>query len=124
MKTTYSKKDKLKGKKQIDHLFERGKSVSVFPLSAVYMSLPNNDGVLVKAGVSVGKRKFKKATDRNRIKRLLREGYRLNKNDYFNNITTQCALMILYIGNEMPSFEQVDVSMKQLLNKLSRLISE
>lgn len=124
MKTTYSKKDKLKSKKQIDRLFDEGKTFSVFPLRLVYMSTPNSNGVLVKAGVSVSKRNFKKAVDRNKIKRLLREAYRLNKNDYFNNITTQCAFMILYIGNEIPSFEQVDISMKQLLNKLSNLISE
>jgi ribonuclease P protein component len=47
----------------------------------------------------------------------MREAYRLNKNAYFNNITTQYALMILYISNDKPTFEQTDKSMKKLLDK-------
>ncbi|MBC3759908.1 ribonuclease P protein component [Hyunsoonleella sp. SJ7] len=117
MNFTYPKIEKLKSKKLIDQLFSEGQSVSVFPLRLVYLGTTFDDGVLVKTGVSVSKRNFKTAVDRNRIKRLLREAYRLNKPDLFNNLTTQHAFMILYIGKDKPTFAQVDASMKKLFGK-------
>ena len=103
MSTSYPKKEKLKSKKVIEQLFDEGQSVSAFPLRLVYLQTTFDDNVIAKTGVSVSKRNFKTAVDRNRIKRLLREVYRLNKAVYFNNITTQYAFMILYIGKEKPS---------------------
>ena len=104
---TYSKKEKLKSKKLIDRLFAEGQSVSAFPLRLVYLSATFEDIIIAKTGISVSKRNFKNAVDRNRIKRLLREAYRLNKSTYFNNITTQYAFMILYIGKDKPTMTQV-----------------
>ena len=124
MKFTYSKKEKLKSKKLIDQLFTEGQSVSAFPLRLVYLPSIFNDNVIAKTGVSVSKRNFKTAVDRNRIKRLLREVYRLNKANYFNNLTTQHAFMILYIGKEKPSLDQIENRMKLLFEKFSSKISE
>jgi ribonuclease P protein component len=117
MKATYSKIEKLKSKILIETLFNEGKSVVAFPLRLVCIKTEFDEPVKVKCGVSVSKRTFKKAVDRNRVKRLMREAYRLNKNSYFNNITTQYALMILYIGNDKPTFEQTNKAMKKLLEK-------
>jgi ribonuclease P protein component len=83
----------------------------------------DND-VKFKAGVSVSKRNFKKAVDRNKIKRLLREAYRLNKSMLFNNITTQNAFMILYLGNEIPNFKDLEIKMKQLFEKYLTKVSK
>ena len=124
MKSTFSKKEKLKGQVLIDQLFQDGQSVVVYPLRAIFLPIDFKEEVVLKTGVSVSKRHFKKATKRNRIKRLMRESYRHNKNLYFNNITTQCALMILYIGKEEPSFDTLDGAMKQLLGKLAALLSK
>lgn len=118
MDRSFSKKEKLKSKKLIDQLFNEGKSVSVFPFRMVYLQASFKNNINAQVGVSVSKRHFKKAVDRNRIKRLLRETYRLNKTSFFNNITTQYALMILYIGNEKPEFEEVEKKMKLLFKKL------
>lgn len=123
MKFTYNKKEKLKSKKLIDLLFTKGQSVSAFPLRLVYMPSVFEDKVIAKTGVSVSKRNFKTAVDRNRIKRLLRESYRLNKATYFNNITTQYAFMILYIGTNKPTFTEVETQMNLLFEKFLNKVS-
>ena len=75
MKLTYSKEEKLKSKKLIDALFSEGQSVAAFPLRLVYLETTFTETILAKTGVSVSKRNFKTAVQRNRIKRLLRESY-------------------------------------------------
>ena len=117
MDTSYSNKEKLKSKKLIEKMFVEGRSISAFPLRLVYLKTHFNDGVTIKTGVSVSKRHFKSAIDRNRIKRLMREAYRLNKPIYFNNFSTQCAFMILYIGNEKPTLKQIEAKMNLLFEK-------
>ncbi|WP_372754083.1 ribonuclease P protein component [Mariniflexile sp.] len=124
MKFTFNKKEKLKSKKLIDQLFTEGKSISAFPLRLVYLPTTFSEAVQTKTGVSVSKRFFKTAVDRNRIKRLMRESYRLNKSVYFNNLTTSYAFMILYIGKDKPTLTQVETRMKLLFEKFSKNISE
>ncbi|TYB78706.1 ribonuclease P protein component [Bizionia myxarmorum] len=121
MDKTYNKHEKLKSKKLIDQLFTEGKSVSVYPFRMVYLETIFEDHVPFKTGVSVSKKYFKKAVDRNRIKRLMREAYRLNKTTYFNNITTPYAFMILYIGNTKPTYNHVEQSMNKLFKKFTNV---
>ena len=124
MKFTFKKKEKLKSQKLIEQLFAEGKSFTVFPLRMLYLKTIHQDGSKIKTGVSVSKRNFKKAVDRNRIKRLLREAYRLNKPEYFNNITTSYALMILYIGKDATDFDSVNSNLKLLLSTFLEKISK
>jgi len=113
MKLTYNKHEKLKRKKEIDTLFLSGKSISAQPLRLVYIK---NDGK-TKVGVSVSKKNFKRAVDRIRIKRLLREAYRLNKALLLDNNITGYSFMILYNSKEMPDFKLIDTKIKQLFTK-------
>ncbi len=124
MDTSFPKKEKLKSKKLIEQLFLEGRSVSVFPLRLVYYNTSFEDKTNVKTGVSVSKKNFKNAVDRNRIKRLLREAYRLHKAEYFNNITTQYAFMVLYIGKDKPSLKEVETKMKLLFKKFDEVVSK
>lgn len=117
MRFKYSKKDKLKSKKLIEHLFNEGKSVTAYPLKLIYLKTEFDDDSLLKTGVSVSKRLHKTAVARNRIKRILREAYRLNKPLYFNNSSTSYAFMILYLSKDGTTFEDVDNKMKLLFEK-------
>ena len=96
MNFTYSKAEKLKSKTTIDLLFSKGKSVSKYPLRLVYLEGDFGDDLPIKIGVSVSKKHFKKAVDRNYFKRVLRETYRLNKHLLWDNLTTPFSLMLLY----------------------------
>nr|WP_133757419.1 ribonuclease P protein component [Gelidibacter sediminis] len=116
MEQSFKKTEKLKSQKLIEKLFSEGKSVVAYPLRLVYLKTSFEDAVFVKAGVSVSKRNFKKAVHRNRIKRLLREAYRLNKSTYFNNIPAQYAFMILYIGKSESDFNTISKKMNTLLD--------
>lgn len=116
MDQSYKKIEKLKGQKLIEKLFSEGNSVVAYPLRLVYLKTNFDSPVKVKTGVSVSKRNFKKAVDRNRIKRLMREAYRLNKSKYFNNIPDQYAFMILYIGKTQTDFETVSKKMNTLID--------
>ena len=122
MRFSFGKKDKLKSKKLIEKLFSEGKSVSSYPLRLVYLEAHFEEDILSKTGVSVSKRHFKKAVDRNRIKRLMRESFRLNRARYFNNISTQYAFMILYIGNEKPDSKLMNTAMDNLFSKFTLAI--
>lgn len=117
MKLSFKKREKLKSEKLITLLFTEGESVLVYPLRMVYLQTTFEDHEKVKAGVSVSKRHFKNAVDRNRIKRLMREAYRLQKGSFFNNLSGSYALMILYIGKDGTDFETMSLKMKQVFDK-------
>ncbi len=117
MRFKYSKKDKLKSKKLIEQLFNEGKAVTVYPLRLIYLKTEFEDGSVLKTGVSLSKRLHKTAVSRNKMKRLLREAYRLNKPLYFNNSSTSYAFMILYLSKDGMTFDEVNDKMKRLFDK-------
>ena len=120
MEFSYSKNERLKSKKIIELLFKEGQRVSAFPLTLVYLKSEKSNQI----GVSVSKRYFKKAVDRNRVKRLLREAYRHNKKMLIDNNINGYALMILYIGKELPKFRDVNVKTRVLLSKFINMQNE
>ncbi len=113
MKLTYNKHEKLKSKKGIEQLFSEGKSISAYPLRLVY--LKNSE--TLKVGVSVSKRNFKKAVDRIRIKRLLREAYRLNKQQLLDQNITGYSIMLLYMHKDMPTFNTINALTQKAFKK-------
>lgn len=105
---------KLKSKKEIEVLFKRGKTLKSYPLMLVY--LQGSLEVPFKVGFSVSKKHFKKAVDRNRIKRLLRENFRKNKYIFTDN-EQQFLLMFIYIGNQMCLYEDIEKALKKIEKK-------
>lgn len=124
MDFTFPKKQRLKSKKIIKLLFDEGKSINAFPLKLIYLKANLPEDVPVQTAVIAPKKHFKSAVQRNRIKRLIREAYRLNKASLFNNMEAQYALVILYLGMEMPSFSKTEVGVKTLLTKFLKQISD
>ena len=118
MSTRFGKQEKLKSKKLIEQLFKEGNSITKFPLKLFYLPVSSEQNVKVKTAVTVSKKNFKSAVHRNRIKRLMRESYRLNKHLIFNNIEGNFAFLILYLGKEMPSYGDVEDSLKGIFRKL------
>jgi len=117
MSYTFPKKEKLKSRKLIDQLFAEGKSISNFPIKLIYLQSELPEDVRIQTGVAVPKKNFKSAVKRNRIKRLLREAYRLNKQRVFNNSEGNYAFLFLYLGKEIPIFSQVEKSIQEILQK-------
>lgn len=118
MKNNYPKEEKLKSKNHIALLFRKGKWVSYGNLRLIYISLdPTNDYASLKidfpevqkVGVSVSKKFYKKAVDRNRIKRLLRETYRLNKQAFLNQYKKHTLCMLFYTSKNKPkNFSEIE----------------
>tara|TARA_R110000850_G_scaffold271031_2_gene404794 strand:+ start:188571 stop:188945 length:375 start_codon:yes stop_codon:yes gene_type:complete len=117
MKFGYSKAEKLKSRKVIESLFTEGKSVGVFPLRLFYIELSDAENVPFKTAVSVSKKNFRGAVQRNYIKRLLREAFRLNKHKIYENNTKKYALLFLYVGKEKPDFHALNKTMKVVMEK-------
>ena len=116
MKYTLGKQERLKRRKLIEKLYTEGKSVKNFPLRMMYLQTQHTSDFPCQVGVSVPKRNFKLAVSRNRIKRLLRESYRLQKEIVYNNLEEPYVFMISYIGKEEPVYEEVFLKMQKLLN--------
>ena len=103
----YPKEEKLKQKKEITLLFEKGKwktcgNIRVISYKISSSLNPQNSVDNPKIGFSVSKRNFKKAVDRNRIKRLLREAYRLNKPAFTERFGSNSISMIFWISKDLP----------------------
>jgi ribonuclease P protein component len=121
MKFTYPKTEKLKSKITIDLLFSKGKSVSKYPLRLVFVEsdygIPEDSDQMLKMGVSVSKKYFKHAVDRNYFKRVLRETYRLNKHILIDNLDKKYAMMFFYQTKERLSYEEINTKTIQLFEK-------
>ena len=118
MALTFPKKEKLRNKRIIERLFKEGHAVSVYPVKLVYLRIVSPTDVKIQTAVTVPKRNFKSAVKRNRIKRLMRECYRRNKQHIFNNMEGNFAFLFLYLGKEMPAYAVVEKSMLQIFQKL------
>jgi len=115
MRNTLGKQERLKSKKLIEKLYSEGDSVKIFPLRMMYVQTVHTSEFPCQVGVSVAKRNYKLAVDRNRLKRLMRETYRLQKQIVYNNLDKPYVFMISYIGREEIKYEDLYLKMEKLL---------
>ena len=122
-KNTLSKSERLYAQKRIDALFASGDSFIAYPLRAVYVQREKSD-VPVAMMVSVSKKKFKRAVKRNRVKRLVREVFRLNKGEFhFPDSDKSIDIAFLYLKNELPDYGEIEKAVKKAASMLrERLI--
>lgn len=122
MPFTFPKREKLKSRKLFDALFAQGKIITKYPVRLIYLKTQLPHDVKIQVGVAVPKKSFKSAVKRNRIKRLLREAYRLNKPMVFNNSEGNFAFLFLYLGKEMPTYDTMEKSIQTILQKFNNTI--
>ena len=117
---SYNKREKLKSRKQLNRLFAKGKTFIVFPVKVFYELNIEQDNIL-KTGVGVSRKNFKKAVQRNRIKRLLREAYRTGKTELYDYLTAnkkKIALFFLYIDKNEPDYTLLTQAMQHAITNL------
>ncbi len=121
----FQRGEKLKSRKEIERLFQAGSQACMqYPLRLVWRPMERKRSDFpVQMTVSVAKKRFKRAPDRNRIKRLVREAYRLQKPLLYERLgepENQLAWMIIFIGKEMPEYRRIEKSMRKLQSKFFR----
>jgi ribonuclease P protein component len=124
---TFKVYERLKREQHIHTLFLTGKAFSVFPVRFIYLSLPRNgdEPSPVRTGFSVPKKKFRSSVDRHRIRRLLVEVWRLNKQALYAAIPEdrQLHLFFVFTDVKMPDYETVSASVVKGIEKLAKSIT-
>ncbi len=120
LKNTFHKQERLTGKKSIDLLFAKGKGISNGPLKLIIKASLSTQIYPAKAMFVVPKKKFKRAHDRNLLKRRMREAYRINKNTFYTmlndkGLKVSCAL--LYMSGKTDTYAAIEKSLIDLLTQ-------
>jgi len=120
----FKKTERLKSRKVIGRMFKDGVSFGAFPLRLVFLKMEEpRGGSPVKFTVTVPKRSFKRAVDRNRIKRKVREAWRLNKNWLYQKMgdeNGQYAFMVIYTAKEDLPFENIEKALRSMNHRFCK----
>lgn len=118
IKHSFKKKERLKSKKLIKELFSKGSSFFLYPFKILY--LPGSNGsVTNQAIIAVSSRSFKKAVDRNKIRRRIREAYRLNKSILNGN--PPLIIAFVFVGKEILPYQNIEIKLKLILQRLNEV---
>ena len=122
MRATFSKQERLKSRRQIGQLFKARQSIGAYPLR-LFWDIRTVEGLEhpVSIGFSVPKRLHKRAVQRNRLRRLMQEAFRLNKGLLYPPLQAhgqQLNLMLVYVGKEPSDFVTVQRKYRRLIDKL------
>ena len=119
---SFPRNQRLKSKKISDLVFAKGGKAKAFPVIARFLDTALPEPVAAQVMVTVSKKKFKRAVDRNRVKRLLREAWRLEKPDMENRLAAdekQRAIVFIFVGNELPKLDEVQSAIASLVSQMA-----
>ncbi|OFX85933.1 MAG: hypothetical protein A2W99_17020 [Bacteroidetes bacterium GWF2_33_16] len=128
-KESFINKERLKKSKPIENLFSKGENLNFYPFKVLFSLTYSDSTIKYPAQVAfvVPKRLFKKAVDRNNLKRKMREAFRKNKSILYNTLIAnnqKLEFIVLYIANENNNFEIIETKMVGLLNALCKKIKK
>jgi len=113
----FKKENKIQSRLEIESLYEKGSKLKAFPIKLIYLLEPES-GSKLKSAFAVPKRSFKLAVNRNKIKRRMREAFRLNKGIIEDKFEDRLLLMFVVQGSESPSFQEIQDKIILLLQRL------
>jgi ribonuclease P protein component len=123
LRYTFRKPEKICNQKQIDNLFKQGKSYRSGLFQLVYRLSEENKEWPVQLLIAVPKKHLRHAVSRNRMKRLVRESYRLNKHkvlEAFTQTGKHCDIAIIFTGQKCISQTETNAAINELLDRLIR----
>ena len=127
---TLDKNERLKSRKSIEQLFKEGKKINLSPYLIYFITSPITGDLTkfpIQFGVGVATRNFKKAVDRNRIKRVTKEAYRLQKirlQEKLQAKNIQLNLFFIYTARELPVYNEAYKKVEVILKKIETIIDE
>lgn len=125
MDLSFPKSEHLCSKIVFGKLMSDGHGFNAFPFRVIWMETDLPGDAPYQVAFSVSKRRFKKAVDRNRVKRVLRECWRLNKNEVTSHLEgKKVAFLVVYISNEKMDFKEAEPRMKKAIQKWQKHYAE
>jgi ribonuclease P protein component len=126
-KNSFTKVERLCSKKIFAELFEDGNSFYSFPFRVVWIFKPDQLSSPSQIAISVPKRTFKRAVDRNLIKRRIKEAFRKKKQDLYSLLETnqrQVAFVLIFQDNKIPDYQKTEKYVTDMLRKFIHLLRE
>ncbi len=121
MRNTLGKTERLKSKKIIESLFNDGIAIKTYPIILIFRIQEHPGDSPVQMAATASKRSFPHATDRNRLKRLIRESYRINKHELYEYLESRKLKIVLIVmcgGKEMLEYDEIHEKIKRCLMRL------
>lgn len=122
---TFSAQERIKSKKLLEEVYEKGENLKGYPFRLKYLVTEWEGDAAVKIVVSVPKRSVRKAVRRNRIRRQIKEAYRLNKADLLSQMKAKekrLALFLIYTGKDDQTYQSLEKKLIELLRKLQDIV--